>query len=80
MPIPQRTPQSLTIRGRLGRDWLYAGTPLMSREEVQHLEDVARSSGVDPGIVQSSGRTKLDDPLVVEDHSADPGPSGPGGC
>jgi len=65
---------------RLGSDWLYAGTPLMSREEVQHLEGVARSSGVDPGIVQWSGRTKLDDPLVVENHSADPGPLGLGGC
>jgi pyruvate formate lyase activating enzyme len=65
---------------RLGRDWLYAGTPLMSAEEVRHLVDVARSSGVHPDIVRWSGRTRMDDPLVVEDHSADPGPSSPGGC
>jgi pyruvate formate lyase activating enzyme len=64
---------------RLGRDWLYAGTPLMSAEEVRHLVDVARSSGVNPDIVQWSGRTRLDDPLAVEGHSADPGPSSPGG-
>ncbi len=65
---------------RLGRDWLYAGTPLMSAEEVRHLVDVARSSGVNPDIVQWSGRTRLDDPLAVEGHSADPGPPSPGGC
>jgi len=64
---------------RLGQDWLYAGTPLMSIEEVQHLEDVARSSGVPASIVRWSGRTRLDDPLVVVDHSADPGPSDLGG-
>lgn len=64
---------------RLGRDWLYAGTPLMFAEEVRHLVDIARLSGVNPDIVHWSGRTRLDDPLVVEDHSADPGASDPGG-
>jgi pyruvate formate lyase activating enzyme len=65
---------------RLDRDWLYAGTPLMARDEVQHLADVARTSGVDPAIVHWSGRTRLDDPLVVENHTTDSGTTGPGNC
>lgn len=65
---------------RLGRDWLYAGTPLMPRDEVQRLADLAMTSGVDPAIVHWSGRTRLDDPLVVENRIADPGITGPGDC
>lgn len=65
---------------RLGRDWLYVGTPLMARDEVQHLADVASASGVDPAIVHWSGRTRLDDPLVVEDHTAGSARTGSGNC
>jgi pyruvate formate lyase activating enzyme len=65
---------------RLGRDWLYAGTPLMAREEVRHLADVASASGVDPAVVHWSGRTRLDGPLVVEDQTVDPAIKKPGNC
>lgn len=44
---------------RLNRDWQYATQPLLSLEELAHLEDVAKRSGVDAAIVQTSGATRL---------------------
>ena len=44
---------------RLGLDWAYARTPLMSAEELACCEQAAKSSGVDPGIVHATGATRL---------------------
>jgi pyruvate formate lyase activating enzyme len=44
---------------RLNRDWQFATQPLLLPDELAHLEDVARSSGVDTAIVQTSGATRL---------------------
>jgi pyruvate formate lyase activating enzyme len=45
---------------RLGREWTFARTELMTRAEVDSLAAVARSSGVDPAIVHASGATRLE--------------------
>ncbi len=44
---------------RLNREWQYAEQPLLAADELAHLEDVAKSSGVDVTIVQTSGATRL---------------------
>jgi pyruvate formate lyase activating enzyme len=44
---------------RLGMDWPYARTPLMSHEEVAHCEEIARCSGIRPDLVHASGATRL---------------------
>ena len=46
---------------RLGRDWAFATTDLMTRADVELLAAVARTSGVDPGIVRTSGATRRED-------------------
>jgi len=46
---------------RLGMDWPYRGTPLMTAAELEEMGAVARASGVSPGIVRVSGATRLDD-------------------
>jgi pyruvate formate lyase activating enzyme len=43
---------------RLGIDWEYAGTPLMTAEELNEKAGYARSSGVDPGIVRITGAAR----------------------
>lgn len=40
---------------RLGLDWGYKQSPLLSRSQMEYLAEVARSSGVDPAIVHWSG-------------------------
>ena len=43
---------------RLDREWEYAQTPLMSRDELEELAECARRSGVQPGIVSVTGATR----------------------
>jgi len=45
---------------RLGMDWLYAGTPLLSMEELEELEGWAKGSGFDPDRVMATGATRLE--------------------
>jgi pyruvate formate lyase activating enzyme len=45
---------------RLGMKWEFEGVPLMCEDELQHAEEIARRSGVDPGIVLATGRTRLE--------------------
>jgi pyruvate formate lyase activating enzyme len=49
---------------RLGLNWQFENTPLLSEKKIELLANVAGSSGVDPGIVHWSGttRTETDDP------------------
>jgi pyruvate formate lyase activating enzyme len=44
---------------RLGMKWEYAETPLLSKDELSALEQVARESGVDPSIVIATGPTRI---------------------
>jgi len=44
--------------GRLGMQWPLAGVPLLTAQELQRAETVARGSGVDPQIVIATGRTR----------------------
>ena len=44
---------------RLGLDWPYCRTPLMSLEELASCEQTAKSSGVDASIVHASGATRV---------------------
>jgi pyruvate formate lyase activating enzyme len=46
---------------RLGLDWEFKGSQLMSASEMENLADVARKSGVNPDIVHWSGSTIIDD-------------------
>ncbi len=46
---------------RLGLEWPFQNTPLLSRQEIESLTDEARRSGVDPKIVHWSGSTRLED-------------------
>ncbi|MBC2713401.1 MAG: glycyl-radical enzyme activating protein [Desulfosarcina sp.] len=43
---------------RLDRDWPLKANPLLSRDMMEHLADIARCSGVDPDIVHWSGSTQ----------------------
>ncbi len=45
--------------GRLGLEWPFQGVPLLTEQELRGAENVARSSGVDPGIVVATGRTRV---------------------
>jgi pyruvate formate lyase activating enzyme len=45
---------------RLGRQWPFDGTPLMSAADLGALEAVARESGVRPEVVVTSGRVRLE--------------------
>jgi len=47
---------------RLGLEWQYATTPLMTREELAHSEQVARASGFRPDLVVASGATRAVQP------------------
>ncbi|MCU0846705.1 MAG: glycyl-radical enzyme activating protein [Spirochaetes bacterium] len=47
--------------GRLGLDWQFSDTRLLSKEEMEHFADTARKSGVDPGIVSWSGPVRFKD-------------------
>ncbi len=43
---------------RLGIDWAYAPTPLMSRDSLEALADDARASGVNPALVAVTGAAR----------------------
>jgi len=43
---------------RLGLEWAYARTPLMTRDELSGWEGVARSSGFNPDLVIATGATR----------------------
>jgi pyruvate formate lyase activating enzyme len=47
---------------RLGLQWTFADTPLMSQEELAHCEEIARSSSTHPEIVLATGATRLEEP------------------
>jgi pyruvate formate lyase activating enzyme len=43
---------------RLGLDWAYAQTPLMTRDELVDCEKIAQSSGVRPELIHATGVTR----------------------
>jgi pyruvate formate lyase activating enzyme len=43
---------------RLGLEWVYAKTPLMTRDELAHCERIAKSSGICPDLVLATGATR----------------------
>jgi pyruvate formate lyase activating enzyme len=48
---------------RLGLEWAYAQTPLMSADELAYCEQVAKKSGVNPEIVLATGATRILEPI-----------------
>jgi pyruvate formate lyase activating enzyme len=46
---------------RLGINWQYAATPLMTKDMVSELEQCAKQSGVNPDIVFATGPTQVED-------------------
>jgi pyruvate formate lyase activating enzyme len=48
---------------RLGLEWEYAQTPLMSAEELTYCEQIAKASGVNPEIVLATGAMRVAEPL-----------------
>jgi pyruvate formate lyase activating enzyme len=47
---------------RLGLEWTYAKMPLMTRLELAHCEQVARSSGFHPELILATGATRAVEP------------------
>ncbi len=45
---------------RLGKDWSYAGVPLLSKNQLSDLERIARCSGPDPSIILATGATRIE--------------------
>lgn len=45
---------------RLDHDWQYAETPLITREDLQHYEIWAKSSGLDSTIIMATGATRVE--------------------
>jgi pyruvate formate lyase activating enzyme len=43
---------------RLGVEWVYAKTPPMTRDELAHCEQIAKSSGFHPDLVFATGATR----------------------
>lgn len=46
---------------RLGLRWPFAGAPLLTRAELAHAEELAKTSGVDPSIVVATGPTRTEE-------------------
>ncbi len=46
---------------RLGLEWAYANTPLMTRLELAHCEQVAKASGFHPELVLATGATRVEE-------------------
>jgi pyruvate formate lyase activating enzyme len=46
---------------RLGLEWTYAKTPLMTRDELAHCEQVAKASGFCPDLVLATGATRAEE-------------------
>ena len=53
---------------RLGKEWDFSGSELISTEWMGELASVARKSGVDPAVVHWSGSTKLNEQKKKKDH------------
>jgi len=51
---------------RLGLDWIYKDTQLLTRETLEYLAATAMASGVKPEIVHWSGSTRLEDETTQE--------------
>ncbi len=45
---------------RLGLEWMYARTPLMTREALARCEQIAKSSGLRPELVLATGATRVE--------------------
>jgi pyruvate formate lyase activating enzyme len=43
---------------RLGLQWTYAQTPLMTRDELSHCEQIAKASGIHPDLILATGATR----------------------
>jgi pyruvate formate lyase activating enzyme len=43
---------------RLGLEWTYSKTPLMTRDELSHCEQIAKSSGLRPELILATGATR----------------------
>jgi pyruvate formate lyase activating enzyme len=48
---------------RLGLEWAYAQTPLMTADELARCEKIAKASGANPEIVLATGATRVAEPL-----------------
>jgi pyruvate formate lyase activating enzyme len=59
---------------RLGLRWEFEGAELMAEADLRRFEDVARRSGVDPGIVLATGRTRME--RAEDDQPASQSPVG----
>jgi pyruvate formate lyase activating enzyme len=57
---------------RLGLRWEFEGVELMAEAELRRFEELARGSGVDPGIVFATGRTKME--RAEDERAASPAP------
>jgi pyruvate formate lyase activating enzyme len=44
---------------RLGLEWEYVGTPLMTQEELSRCERIARASGFHPDLIVATGATRV---------------------
>jgi pyruvate formate lyase activating enzyme len=44
---------------RLGLEWKYASTPLMTHEELNHCEQIAKASGFHPELIVATGATHV---------------------
>jgi len=54
---------------RLGREWDFSKSKLITEEMMEDLASVARKSGVDPAVVFWSGSTRLDEKNNKEEHN-----------
>ncbi len=52
---------------RLGIEWEYQHTPLITKEEMEYFADIARGSGVNPAIIKWSGNTRLQEDGKLEE-------------
>ena len=46
---------------RLGMEWNYAGQPLMSQDDLDFFEEIAKSSGLGPQVVKMTGAVRVED-------------------
>ena len=52
---------------RLGINWIYASTPLMTAAELSRCEQVAKSAGLSPERVQATGATRTEKPMFEQE-------------
>jgi pyruvate formate lyase activating enzyme len=64
---------------RLGLRWELEGVPLLSQAELRRFEEVGRSSGVEPGIVIGTGRTRIERAGHASEASPSPAAEREGG-